>query len=223
MKINQPNQFVRAAIQRYTHFHGFPTVVEGHAVSVDKECAKQIASAYDLLEEKSEAGIVRISYAFLGAEILDQWSWAEEEMGMIFEPWKSEGQPYANSSEMCEDVREYRHMFFFTGGEVHPYLGIVGPDGLSLNDKFRAVHDLFGHSAEGYQFGQQGEENAWVHHSMMFSDLAQRALTTETRMQNSWVNSGPYSHLPVTQRPYAVQKADLGPAWVWDWRAVLFA
>jgi hypothetical protein len=48
-----------------------------------------------------------------------------------------------------------------------------------------------------------------VEHSKLFSPLARAALTTETRGQNSFVNCGPFSHLPVTERPYAEQKGAL--------------
>lgn len=35
-----------------------------------------------------------------------------------------------------------------------------------MNDKFRAIHDLFGHAGEGYGFGPRGEENTWIKHSL---------------------------------------------------------
>ena len=56
------------------------------------------------------------------------------------------------------------------------------------NDVFRFVHDFFGHGTLGNSFGPIGEENAWNVHSRMYSPLARRAMTTETRGQNSWVN-----------------------------------
>lgn len=60
------------------------------------------------------------------------------------------------------------------------------------NDLFRAIHDYFGHAKEGHQFGPKGEENAYRVHSSMFSPEARKAMATETRGQNSWVNYGPY-------------------------------
>lgn len=77
------------------------------------------------------------------------------------------------------------------------------------NNLFRAVHDLFGHCANGYSFSALGEENAYRAHANMFSPLARRALATETRGQNSWYNSGPHSH--ETPKRYAAQKAALFP------------
>jgi len=111
-------------------------------------------------------------------------------------------------------------LFFYQGGDRHPLLGDTNSvTGLSTNDKFRAIHDLFGHAAEGYGFGPRGEENAWLKHSQMFSREAQKALTTETRGQNSWVNfdrhnydsAGNHLKRPLADRPYAIQKVALLP------------
>ena len=123
---------------------------------------------------------------------------------------------------MRDEVRNAKALFYFTGGEPHPFLSEVHPEtGVIGNEMLRAVHDIFGHAAEGYGFGARGEENAWIHHSMMFSPLAQKALTTETRGQNSWVNFGPHKDLPVTERPYADQKVALLPDWCCDWKEAL--
>ena len=97
---------------------------------------------------------------------------------------------YENNFEMLDDVHNFNHLWVYKGGDDHTALGskTIDKDGLTANDKFRAVHDYYGHSVEGYQFGKDGEENAWIEHSKMFSPLAQWALSSETRGQNSWVN-----------------------------------
>ena len=97
---------------------------------------------------------------------------------------------YENSADMMDDVHNFGHLWVFKGGDDHPKLGSITKDknDLTANEKFRAVHDYYGHSVEGYQFGKDGEENAWIEHSKMLSPLAQWALSTETRGQNSWVN-----------------------------------
>jgi hypothetical protein len=56
------------------------------------------------------------------------------------------------------------------------------------NDKFRAVHDVFGHHAIGRGFSRHGEEAAWESHRQMFPPEAHEALTSETRGQNSYLN-----------------------------------
>jgi hypothetical protein len=77
----------------------------------------------------------------------------------------------------------------------NPMLGLtdiyIGGHQLRANDVFRIVHDYFGHVKDGHGFRAKGEEGAWQAHSQMYSPLARRAMTTETRGQNSWVNYGP--------------------------------
>ncbi|MER7461147.1 hypothetical protein [Micromonospora sp. NPDC126480] len=88
--------------------------------------------------------------------------------------------PYAEVESMLHDVRQRRLKVWASSasGNPHPYLS----DG--ENDMFRAVHDVFGHAASGRGFDRHGEEAAWLKHSSMYSPLAVRALTTETRGQN---------------------------------------
>lgn len=89
---------------------------------------------------------------------------------------------------------------------------------LLVNDVFRIVHDYFGHIKNGVGFRADGEENAWQSHASMYSPLARRAMTTETRGQNSWVNYGPYGEQNRTasgaETVFAPQKMGLLPLWV---------
>ncbi|MFY1670221.1 hypothetical protein ACN27G_09710 [Plantactinospora sp. WMMB334] len=88
--------------------------------------------------------------------------------------------PYPDVASMVDDVRHHRLRVWASaaGGNQHPYLS----DG--ENDMFRAVHDVLGHAASGRGFDRHGEEAAWLKHRTMYSRLAGRALTTETRGQN---------------------------------------
>ncbi len=124
--------------------------------------------------------------------------------------------------EMAQDARTNRHLHYFPteggfgqgdpGAAMHPLNEEVpGRPGLKYNDMFRAVHDYFGHAMKGHQFGPKGELQAWGEHARMFSPKARLALTAETHGQNSWVNFGPHSDKPVTERPYAEQKATIMP------------
>lgn len=217
----RPVDIVRRGAAGYTAARGLPGLIEGHYVPVDTARAQAIAAAYAALPAVDDAPATVAAYAALVDEIQAQWDYAEDVMGITFEAWTQEGQPYATSAEMRDDVASHQHLWFFTGGDPHPFLGTPDASGLTPNDKFRAIHDLFGHAAEDYQFGPRGEENAWLHHSQMFTPEAQRALTTETRGQNSWVNFGPHAALPVTERPFAEQKAALLPEEFSDWQGVL--
>jgi hypothetical protein len=111
--------------------------------------------------------------------------------------------PYADHHEMFADVAGGTLRVYMTQpNQSHPLLT------MSQNDRFRAVHDYFGHYGSGQGFSRHGEEAAWVVHSQMFYGPARRAMTTETRGQNSafiWLNGG---------REFPPQKACLLPEWV---------
>lgn len=88
---------------------------------------------------------------------------------------------------------------------------------MPYNDMFRIVHDYFGHAKEGNGFGPNGEENAYLNHAKTYSPEAQKALATETKGQNSWVNFGPHgeqNRANPSKTIYADQKAGLLPDWV---------
>lgn len=97
------------------------------------------------------------------------------------------------------------------------------PDGpkveATANDIFRAVHDAFGHGMEGAGFRGKGEENAWQAHAALFTGPALKALTTETRGQNSWLNYGPYGEsnrtAKVEETVFADQKVGIMPEFTW--------
>jgi len=95
---------------------------------------------------------------------------------------------YKSSGDMVNDVHKNHHMAVYSGGEPHTHLGKDAGDDLTANEKFRAVHDYYGHALHGNQFGPKGEEIAWNIHQQMYSDLAKPAVTAETRGQNSEVN-----------------------------------
>ena len=225
----QPNEAVRKVADDYNAQSGQGPIEHGHYVPLNESLAQRIAKAYDALPEVSRSPETIKAYEALAKEVGDQWDFAVKNLGITFEPWVKEGQPYANSREMAADVRNNKHLYFFQGGDPHPFLGKVDPKtGFNSNDKLRAVHDLYGHAAEDYQFGPRGEENAWIKHSQMFSPEAQRALSTETRGPNSWVNFGTQNYengvnknIPAKDRPFAAQKMALLPKELTDWRSAL--
>lgn len=217
---SKPNLAVQADAQAYADAHGFGPIDHSKNLVVDPSAARAVAAAYDALPtDDSRNPDVIAAYTALGKETREQYVWATTH-GMTFEPWTKDGQPYATSNEMTADVRDNHHLAFFTGGEPHPFLSQVDlTTGLTLNDEFRAIHDYYGHAAGGFGFGPRGEENAWAVHAQMFSEPARRAMTTETKGQNSWVNfgtqnydeKGNYLNIPPPQRPYAIQKVALLP------------
>ena len=171
--------------------------------TLDKERAKRISDAFDAMKHSPNDPEVAAAYEALSKETVDQYN-AFLDAGYTVEINNEE--PYANSQEMIDDLRNNKRIKIFSTesgfGETpitakqrkeNPLLATtkfkdVNGEPMLINDLFRAVHDFYGHAELGNSFGPLGEENAWNVHSRMFSPLARRAMTSETRGQNSYVN-----------------------------------
>lgn len=170
---------------------------------LDEERGKRIADAYVAMEDDPTNPEVRAAYDAMSKETLDQYK-DFVDAGFTIEVDNEE--PYNNSQEMIDDLRNNNRIKIFSTEagfgstpitdeqrERNPLLrdsGFKDTKGntLLVNDVFRAIHDFYGHAELGNSFGPKGEENAWNIHARMFSPLARRAMTTETRGQNSYVN-----------------------------------
>ena len=141
----------------------------------------------------------RAAYNDMAFQVERQYWAMREHVEVIFQG----PDPYPSHREMFADVeRGTLRVYMTQPNQSHPLLS------MSENDKFRAVHDYYGHYGSGRGFDRHGEEAAWVKHSEMFFGPARRAMTTETRGQNSafiWLNDG---------REFPPQKAVLLPEWV---------
>jgi hypothetical protein len=228
-KVPIRNEWVHKGAEDYVKKYKIANSLPSHGYApLHTDTSRKIADEYDKMPHQPNHPAVKEAYHHLVKEVGQQYDHATKQMGMKFEPWKGKGEPYKNSEEMRKDVTENHHLNFFTGGDMpkdHPLAGVDPKTGLSHNDKFRAIHDLFGHAHGGFEFGPRGEENAWIDHRKMFSDKAIPALTSETRGQNSWVNFGKHlrsadgsipkkgeeGYKPPSQRPFAQQKAGLLP------------
>ena len=155
------------------------------AKKIDVPFAKRVADVYEKAVSTPDDPATIVAYRQLADETRRQYEHLVAN-GMKFD-FVDDPAPYKNSAEMMLDVMQNKHMSVFKtpADAFHPLL--TAED----NDMFRAVHDYFGHATEGNQFGPLGEENAFREHSAMFSPVARRAMATETRGQNSWVNYGP--------------------------------
>lgn len=200
----QGNAELQALAQKYRERHG----IQGHALAPleawSRLHAEHMARTYDALRSDPSHPDVKAAYRALADETRKQHDFLREHG---YHPEYMHDDPYPNSAAMAHDLATRKRIKVFkTGaGQGHPMLTD------EENDMFRFVHDVFGHGMHGHQFGPKGEDNAYREHSSMFSPLARRAMATETRGQNSWVNAGPHSHLPVQDRPFAEQKAALWP------------
>jgi len=170
---------------------------------LDEARAKRLAQAFIDMEHKPNDPEVKAAYEAMAKETIEQY---KEFLDAGYTIEINNEEPYANSQEMIDDLRNNKRIKIFSTesgfGDIaitpkqrkeNPLLAKtkfkdVNGKPLLINDLFRAVHDFFGHAELGNSFGPKGEENAWNVHVRMFSPLARRAMTTETRGQNAFVN-----------------------------------
>lgn len=226
---------IRSVAESYAKNKGFELKHPEKRSKVNPERAKKIADAYHEMKHDPTHPEVKNSYNALINETLDQFNHIKDNTNMKFSKIKpGMKNPYANSKELHHDIRNNNHMWYFPteqgfGSDEnqyndHPMLQSTKhthDDGSPMlaNDVFRIVHDYFGHSKEGSGFGPHGEEHAWNTHRQMYSPQARKALTTETRGQNSWVNFGPHAEhnrSNPAETIYADQKAGILPDWAHD-------
>jgi len=201
---NEPVQEVKEIADRYYErvFGKERPIFEG-VRKLDKDLAKRISDAFEAMEDNPSDPEVQKAYSAMAEETLEQYK-DFENAGYVIEINNEE--PYPNAQSMMDDVRGNKRMKIFSTesgfGDTpitekqrkeNPLLqdsGIRDKNGqkLLVNDVFRAIHDFYGHSELGNGFGPIGEENAWNVHARMYTPLARRAMTTETRGQNSYVN-----------------------------------
>lgn len=197
---------------------------------LDEGRATRLANAFEELKHEPNDPLVKAAYQALVDETNAQF---EQVLmtGLSIEFIREDQEdPYAASPRMViEDIHDNNHMWVFptTGGfgqgEVidspllQPTKFFVDGRLLLANDVFRIVHDFFGHVKDGHGFRAEGEENAWQSHAAMYTPLARRAMTTETRGQNSWLNFGPHGetnrNAATPDTTFAPQKVGLMPEW----------
>jgi hypothetical protein len=217
--------------EEYMKEAGVPYAPPTAYVRVDKELAAKIADEFQRMPNAPEDPLVQASYRQMMKETAAQYRKIME-AGLKVEFIKGDD-PYGNPRNAILDVIENNHLWVFSTQdgfgtnkidvsknpllEESEFKDINGQTMLA-NDLFRVVHDYFGHIMNGVGFRADGEENAWRSHASMYSPFARRAMTVETRGQNSWLNFGPNGEFNRTASPadtiYADQKVGLLPEWV---------
>jgi len=208
-------------------------------VPVDPARATRIADAFEQMPHAPDDPKVQAAYKAMIDETVAQMDTVLK-AGLKIEFIKpDQADPYEASPRLAhKDVTENNHLWVFptdtgfgSGAAVTAEYLAANPllastkfniDGKQLlaNDVFRIVHDYFGHFKDGNGFRADGEEHAWRSHAAMYSPEARKAMTTETRGQNSWLNYGPKGAANRTAKTadtvFADQKTGLLPDWVME-------
>ena len=199
------NAEIQALVEKYREDNAINSPKNTVWRPIDKPFAQRTAREYDAMPHAPDDPRVKESYQALIDETMNMY---EALRSAGYKPrWMGDKDPYAASPyQALMDIHQNKSLAvyptkkgFGKGDEIdpdnHPMLGESGVkiDGepALFNDIFRFVHDTLGHSPKGAGFRAMGEENAFNEHASLYSLAAQRALATETRGQNSWMNFGP--------------------------------
>ncbi len=165
------------------------------------------------------------------------------DMGLKVRYFRSSGQPYGASRELCAALDAGEDLYVFPTEHGHGPEGYEDPDNPLLsqsgteidgtpalrNDVLRATHDYFGHYLMRAPFNLRGELSVAHAHLRMFSPDIHRAVLNEFVGQIAWFYYGPHivrpdgsvpsrgddDWIPPQERPFADQKINLMPAeWV---------
>lgn len=224
-----PNPDAERAALRHAEQSGIPYTPITEMVKVDPEFGARVAREYELMPHDPNNLRVKEAYSQLIDELGGQY---EQMLSAGIKP-EFDLNPYAQSPylSLLDMIENKRLKVYPTragfGSDAdfdasqNPLLALSGfkisGQPATYNDLFRAVHDFQGHGKTGAGFRAMGEENAYLSHAGTFSPLANRALATETRGQNSWLNFGPYGDTNRTagilDTIFADQKTGLLPSW----------
>jgi len=157
--------------------YGDPHASDYSRIMQSPTTMRAVGQAYDRLPMHDAAAVPH--FEAMRNEVNHQFDHAVNTMGV--RPEFVDHDPYSDVHDMIGDITNNRRLKVLnsatTGG--HPYFSN------DENDRFRFVHDLFGHAATGRSFDRHGEQAAYQAHAKMFSPQAQPALATETKGQNS--------------------------------------
>jgi len=167
--------------------------ISSKEMQVDPAYGLLIANGYEDLKHNPNDPKVKKAYKIFIKETLDQARKLQKN-GMEFQ---LEG--YKDANAMFKDIKENKHLLYrpsdkdYKGVENHPMFQLTNikntnGDRMRVNDVFRAIHDINGHSKAKAQFSPNGELTSYNQHKKLYSKEATRALFTETQGQGMWVN-----------------------------------
>ena len=178
----EPVRHIVEGARAYNSLVGLPDPHQGidyHAIRQTADRVHHLSRTYAALPHYDPQAVP--NYAAMRDEVNHQFDHLTNRMGIRAEFVNHD--PYRNAAEMVSDLRNNKRIQVLRTAMTghHPFFSD------EENDRFRAVHDAFGHAATGRDFDGHGEEAAFHSHARMFSPMARGAMATETRGQNGYV------------------------------------
>jgi hypothetical protein len=176
-----PSQHAMAGASAYSSMMGLQDPHAGHinyqGAIRTPQSVKAVGQHYDSLPNMDKSAVP--SFNAMRDEVSKQHDFMTNRLGIKTQTVDHD--PYPDVHHMVADVNNNKTLKVMGTGVTgaHPFFSDED------NDKFRAVHDFFGHAATGRSFDRHGEQAAYLAHAQMFSPHALGALSSETAGQNS--------------------------------------
>lgn len=199
----EPVRHVLEGARAYNAKVGLPDPHAGSyaGVHTNPDRIKRLARAYDSLPMNDRNA--HAAYDEMARQVNDQYHHLTHTMGVHVEGVDHD--PYPDVHAMMHDLHHNKRLQYLNTASTGPHSYWDN----DTNDKFRAVHDAFGHAATGRSFDRHGEEAAWLAHSRMFHGPARHAMTSETRGQNSvLIATGSFPEQKTALMPHELLRAE---------------
>jgi hypothetical protein len=187
----EPCAYIADGINRWCSDHGLAGLPKDvNQTKVDLAEAHAVARYFETTPDQSGDPRVKAAY--------DDFKRQNDEMFAFMTKPESEGglgikvdftnkvDPYDSAKAQADDLRENHHITIQSGlGGEH-----TGTMTTDEYDRFRAVHDTFGHAGIGGGFDRHGEWEAWLTHASMYTGPGRQAMSTEYHAVNTALWSG---------------------------------
>lgn len=183
------NDELTAAIGNYNKSAGLPKYEQRNDRQASYLRGHAIRQEYQKAQAAPESPTIRKSYDAMREHVNQQYDYMtrpQDQGGLGISVEVTKEDPYPDRKAMGEDFAKRRAIKVMSTETTGGSAALSNED----NDKFRAVHDVFGHLATGSSFSRHGEETAFHTHKQMFPPEAHEAVTSELRGQNSYLNFG---------------------------------
>lgn len=188
-----PVDYIAAGAARWRAEHGLPEpAVDISEVPAPRLKAEVVAKFFEQTPDQSDDPQVQAAFYEFKRQNEEMWNFMtrpESEGGLgikiTFTPYDA-GDPYPSATAQAEDLRVNHHMTTQSG--------LGGPHQATMTideyNRFRAVHDVFGHAAIGGGFDRHGEYQAYLSHSSMYTGDGRRAMASEYHGVNTALWAG---------------------------------
>ena len=188
----EPVPFIAEGMRHWRSNRGLPEPdIAINSVRAPLDKAVAVGKAFALTPDQAHDPRVQAAFADFARQNDEMWSFAtrseaEGGLGIKVTFSLSPDEPYQSAAEQADDLRINRHITTQSGlGGKHTLLTRY------QYDRFRAVHDIFGHAAIGGGFDRHGEYQAWLAHMSMYVPPGASAMASEYHGVNSnmWVQA----------------------------------